>query len=111
LDREWAAGDARAHAVEEYYRASDTGFAQLLKSKGYREDEIGTHAGLADTSLMLGVDSRPVRIDRLRQGNKPEPGDGVNGDPRRASAELGQLGVDLIVTRTVEAITKATARR
>ncbi|MGB6115158.1 MAG: creatininase family protein, partial [Comamonas sp.] len=33
------------------------------------------------------------------------PGDGVyGGDPRRASAELGQLGVDAIVARTAQAI-------
>jgi creatinine amidohydrolase len=111
LDREWAATPDRVYAIEEYYRASEAGFAQLLKSRGYREEEVGTHAGLADTSLMLGVDSRLVRTDRLKSGAKPEPGDGVKGDPRRANAELGQLGVDLIVTRTVEAITKALARR
>lgn len=104
LDREWAATPVRVHAIEEYYRASETGFAQLLKSKGYRDEEIGTHAGLADTSLMLAVDPGLVRADRLR------PGEGVHGDPRRSSAELGQLGVDLIVTRTVEAVRKAVAR-
>jgi creatinine amidohydrolase len=104
LDREWAATPVRVHAIEEYYRASETEFAQLLKSKGYRDEEIGTHAGLADTSLMLAVDPALVRADRLR------PGEGVHGDPRRSSAELGQLGVDLIVTRTVEAVRKAVAR-
>jgi creatinine amidohydrolase/Fe(II)-dependent formamide hydrolase-like protein len=34
----------------------------------------------------------------------------VDGDPRRASAELGVLGVDLIVTRTVAAIKASTDR-
>ena len=109
LDREWVATTDRVHAIEEYYRASEAGFAQLLKSKGYGEGEIGTHAGLADTSLMLGVDPRLVRADRLT--GKPEEGSGVHGDPRRSSAELGRLGVDLIVTRTVEAIRKAVAHR
>ena len=104
LDREWAATPAHAHAIEEYYRASEAEFAQLLKSKGYREEEIGTHAGLADTSLTLAVDPRLVRTDRL------QPGEGVHGDPHRSNAELGQLGVDLIVTRTVDAIRKAVAR-
>jgi creatinine amidohydrolase len=104
LDREWAASPVRAHAIEEYYRVSESGFGQLLKSKGYSEEEIGVHAGLADTSLALAVDPRLVRTDRL------QPGEGVRGDPRRSSAELGQLGVELIVTRTVDAIRKATAR-
>jgi creatinine amidohydrolase/Fe(II)-dependent formamide hydrolase-like protein len=32
---------------------------------------------------------------------------GVEGDPKRASAELGQLGVDLIVSKSVTAIRKS----
>ena len=104
LDKEWAATPVRANAIEEYYWASETGFAALLKSKGYSEAEIGVHAGLADTSLTLAVDPRLVR------GDRPQPGDGVRGDPRRASAELGQLGVNLIVARTVDAIRQATIR-
>jgi creatinine amidohydrolase len=104
LNKEWAAQPARVHGVEEYYRASESDFGRLLASKGYREEEVGTHAGLADTSLTLAVDPRLVHTDRL------QPGDGANGDPRRSSTELGQLGVDLIVTRTVDAIRKATSR-
>jgi creatinine amidohydrolase len=105
LDREWAATSVRVHAIEEYYRAGEAGFAQLLKSKGYSEEEIGTHAGLADTSLMLAVEPSLVRTNRLG------PGDGVHGDPSRSNPQLGQLGVDLIVTRTVDAIRKTVARR
>jgi creatinine amidohydrolase/Fe(II)-dependent formamide hydrolase-like protein len=104
LDKEWAPTPVRAHAIEDYYRASESGFAGLLHSKGYSEEEIGVHAGLADTSLTLAVDPRLVRTDRL------QPGDGTRGDPRRASVELGQLGVELIVARTVDAIRKATHR-
>lgn len=104
LDKEWAATPVRAHAIEDYYRASEGGFAALLKSKGYSEEEIGVHAGLADTSLTLAVDPRLVRTDRL------QPGDGARGDPHRSSVELGQLGVDLIVTKTVDAIKAATSR-
>ncbi len=104
LDREWAATSVRVHAIEEYYRAGQAEFARLLKSKGFRDEEVGTHAGLADTSLMLATDPRLVRADRLRSG------EGVNGDPSRSSAELGQLAVDLIVTRTVDAVRKAVAR-
>ena len=37
------------------------------------------------------------------------PADGVYGDPRRSSAELGQLGVDAIVAATVDAIRRAMA--
>jgi len=110
MNHEWAATPVRAHAVEEYYRASQTEYDQALKSRGYRNQEIGTHAGLADTSLMLAVDPRLVRTDRLRAAGEHESAAGVYGDPRRASAELGQVGVDIIVTRTVDAIRKAVTR-
>jgi creatinine amidohydrolase len=110
LNREWAAAPARAHAVEEYYRASQAEFASILRARGYRQDEIGTHAGLADTALMLAVDGRLVRADRLRAGSG-ETGDGVEGDPRRATAELGRVGADDVVARTVEAVKRSLARR
>ncbi|MBV8937188.1 MAG: creatininase family protein [Alphaproteobacteria bacterium] len=101
LDKEWAGQPVHVHGITEYYRASESEFGRLLTSKGYSEEEVGTHAGLADTSLTLATDPRLVRTDRL------QPGEGAKGDPRRSSAELGQLGVDLVVTRTVDAIRKA----
>jgi len=112
LNREWAATAARAHAIDEFYQASEAGLRQLLGTGGYRREELGSHAGLADTSLMLAIDPRLVRTERLRPGRGlGEGGDGVDGDPSRASAELGRLGVEMIVSRTVEAIRRSIARR
>jgi creatinine amidohydrolase/Fe(II)-dependent formamide hydrolase-like protein len=110
LNHEWAKDRVRVHAPEEYYRASDAGFTELLKGKGFKEDEIGTHAGLADTSLALAIDPELVRADKL---GAPSMGvaDGVHGKPNRATAALGKAGVDLIVERTVRAIRESTARR
>ena len=105
LDREWVATAVRVHAIIEYYRQSGQEFAKLLENRGYPGAEIGTHAGLADTSLMMALDPSLVRINRLK------PGEGTNGDPSRSSAELGKIGVDLIVQKTVEAIKAAVARR
>jgi len=105
LNHEWAATPARAHAILEYYQASEHGFAALLESRGYPASEVGTHAGLADTSLLMALDPTLVRADRLK------PGEGVDGDPSRASAELGKLGVELIVGETVAAIRRAVAHR
>jgi creatinine amidohydrolase/Fe(II)-dependent formamide hydrolase-like protein len=111
LNREWAATSVRVHSIEEYYRAADVEFPRLLRARGYREDEVGSHAGLADTSLMLAVDPRMVRSDRLRPASGPQEASGVSGDPTRASAELGQLGVEMIVARTADAVRKSIARR
>ncbi len=110
LNREWAGTSTRAYAVTEYYRATQTDFVHALKLRGFRDEEIGSHAGLADTSLMLAIDPRLVRKEQLQSGLHFEKRDGVYGDPRHATAELGQLGVDAIVTQTVDAIRKAVAQ-
>jgi creatinine amidohydrolase len=109
LNRAWAKTPVRAHAIVEYYRAVDTDFAKVLRARGYGDHEIGTHAGLADTSLSLAIDAALVRPDKLAA--PPRADEGTYGDPRRASAELGVLGVNAIVDRTVEAIRQARRRR
>jgi creatinine amidohydrolase/Fe(II)-dependent formamide hydrolase-like protein len=111
LNREWASPDhgknpARIHAIDEYYRAADTGFAQLLKSEGFTERDIGEHAGLADTALTMDTHPELVRRDRLVP-QESSASSGVRGDPTRASAKLGRKGTALIVDSTVEAIVKS----
>jgi creatinine amidohydrolase len=110
LNREWAATLARAHAIEEYYQAATVGFRDLLRARGYRADELGEHAAVPDTSLTLAIDPKLVRKEPPADAQVPGAGTGVDGDPRRASAELGVLGVDLIVARTVAAIKASTDR-
>lgn len=107
LNRSWAGSRARAVAIAEYFQATESAYPALLRERGYRDDEIGAHAGLADTSLALAIDPGLVRSARLAA--PPNPGDGVRGDPRRASAELGRLGVDAIVEASVAAIRARTS--
>jgi creatinine amidohydrolase/Fe(II)-dependent formamide hydrolase-like protein len=112
LNQRWAAATvaARAHALPEYYRAATTGFEQILAQHGVQAAEAGAHAGLADTALMLALDPSLVRADALPSAPAPTPAQGVHGDPRRATAALGQLGVDLIVDTSVAAIRAAVKR-
>ncbi|MEO7065759.1 MAG: creatininase family protein [Rhodanobacter sp.] len=112
LNRAWSHGMARAFVPAAYYRASSAGYADILRKKGFRDDEIGTHAGLADASLELAVAPQMVRAAALRNGRKLGPADGVyGGDASRATAQLGQLGVNAIVTQTIDAIRKEAAKR
>ena len=105
LNRQWAGGPARVFAPPEYFQASTEGFAALLRERGFRDDEIGTHAALADTSLQLALAPATVRKDVLQSSTRLDQSVGIYGGfPRHASAELGQLGVDEIVRRTVAAI-------
>jgi creatinine amidohydrolase/Fe(II)-dependent formamide hydrolase-like protein len=103
LNREWRHTNARAHAPAEYYQAATADFAKLLAAEGFRPAQIGLHAGLADTALMLALEPSVVRREKLGD----EPAAGVDGDPRRATAELGERGAALIVEKTVAAIRKS----
>jgi creatinine amidohydrolase/Fe(II)-dependent formamide hydrolase-like protein len=111
LNRDWAGSPARALFIEDYYRAAQAPYVQALRAKGLSDAQIGTHAGVADTSLMLAVDPALVRPDQLAAAAREGQGGGVAGDPRASSAALGQLGVDLIVQQTVAAIRKAKGTR
>jgi len=105
LDREWAPEATRAFAPPEYYRASSEGYARLLRARGVGDAQIGTHAGLADTSLQLALDPDSVRGAVLRSGAHLDESVGIyGGDPRGASAELGQVGVEEIIAQSVSAI-------
>jgi creatinine amidohydrolase len=105
LNRQWAASRTRVHFIPQYYRAQSEGFDQVLRSKGLTQAQIGVHAGAADTSLMLAVDPGRVRADRMHGGS--EAATGIVGDPSRASAALGKIGVDMAVDQTVDAIRQA----
>ncbi len=109
LDREWKATPVRVHFIAAYYAVTQTDYVAALKARGLSADEIGTHAGLADTSLMLALDPALVRSE-VMAARKPGQADGVAGDPRKSSAALGQIGVDLIVSKTVAAIAAAVRR-
>jgi creatinine amidohydrolase/Fe(II)-dependent formamide hydrolase-like protein len=105
LDREWAKDPScRAHAPLEYYRITQTAYVDALKAHGVSNAELGSHAGLADTALALAVDPALIREKALAG---PFPA-GVTGNPKRATAELGELGTKLIVDTTVAAIRKET---
>lgn len=111
LNHDWTATPARAHFIDAYYRVTQTAFVQALRAKGLNDAQIGVHAGTADTALTLATDPSKVRPDQYAPAAQGAPGNGVNGDPRPASAALGRLGVELIVTETVAAIRKATTAR
>jgi creatinine amidohydrolase/Fe(II)-dependent formamide hydrolase-like protein len=102
LNKAWAGGGTRVFAALEYYALAQGAYVDALVAKGHPKSEIGTHAALADTSLQLAIAPDMVRAGKIA---KLGAADGVyGGDPKNASAALGQLGIDLIVDGTVSAI-------
>jgi len=103
LNAAWKGTKARAFADLGYYDVTQKQYVSALAAAGIPTAAIGTHAGLADTSLMLAIDPSLVRTDQLG-GAAFTAQDGVEGDPRRATGSLGQIGVDLIVATAVSDI-------
>jgi creatinine amidohydrolase len=91
----------------EYYRASSADHAAALRARGFTDAQIGRHAGLADTSLMMALEPSLVRSERLAKST----GEGADGDASRADAALGKEAVERIVAVTAEAIRARTAAR
>jgi creatinine amidohydrolase len=112
LNTEWAHDNTcRAHALTQYYRVAQTDYVDALKARGFAPAEIGSHAGLADTALSMAVDKSLVRTDMLSRAMSADGHKGVTGDPRRATADLGQIGVQRIVESSVAAIRAAVQAR
>ena len=106
FNREAAKSSTRLHYVADYYRSTQGAYIDALKAKGLSPAEIGTHAGSADTSLLMAIDSTLVRPERFAEAARGGWALGTLGDPRASNAANGQMGVDALVKITTEAIKK-----
>lgn len=108
IESKWKKEGVQAHIlyVKAFYDVIPGDYAQKLKTMGLGS-AVGKHADVSDTSLMLSVDPSLVRLDALKHAPKPTITDGVyGGDPRPATAELGQIGIDMQVNAAVRFIEK-----
>jgi creatinine amidohydrolase/Fe(II)-dependent formamide hydrolase-like protein len=88
LNAEWQGSGAQALFIGDYYTKAGEAMRTFLQGKGYTLADIGSHAGMLDTSELLYVNPRLVRADRLAP-NGGSADSGVNGDPTKASAAIG----------------------
>ena len=107
LNRDWAGTGVRAHYLGAYYAATQTTYLDSLRAQGLSAAQIGTHAGTADTALTLALAPELVRPELLGEAARAGRPGGTLGDPRPATAALGQAGVDAIVQQSVAAIRQA----
>ncbi len=104
LNEEWGGEGSRVHFIGDYY--ANNGFRDWLVEQGEVPDSIGGHAGISDTSILLYVEPRHIRQDKLAPGGGFE-GSGVSGNPTRASAEYGEVGMRMRVDAAVRQIRAA----
>ncbi len=107
LNREWADTDVRVHYVSEYNRGRR--FNDWLLGQGESPRDIGSHAGIMDTSVLMAVAPTMVRVDKLAPGGDFQE-TGVAGNPTRANAAYGRKGLALQIDGAVSRIRQLTAR-
>lgn len=111
LNKDWAGSSARAHFIAEYYTATQTTYVAALKARGITAAQIGTHAGTADTSLLMALDPTMVRPELFSQAAREGRLGGTGGDPQAATAQLGLFGVEAVVQQASAAIRAAVSAR
>jgi creatinine amidohydrolase/Fe(II)-dependent formamide hydrolase-like protein len=107
LGKEWASEGIKVISVDDYYNAAGDAQNKLLESQGETATTIGQHAGITDTSELMAV--HPAGVDLSRFSSLPFSlaATGVDGDPRRASAERGKALLELKVDAAVRQIRSA----
>ncbi len=111
LDEKYRPQGVRVFYSSDAYAKSDREIEAYLKEHGFPPSR---HAGVADTSLLWAVDAKYVRPDRIVVGGPvPLAGSplalgavGIEGDPRKASQELGRMFLDWKVKNGVAEIRK-----
>jgi creatinine amidohydrolase/Fe(II)-dependent formamide hydrolase-like protein len=116
LDDKYAAQGVHVYYCDEVYSKRQEDFDKWLADNGY---PVSSHAGIPDTSemLYLGGDlwvrkeliktaiGDPVRPPgQPRDPNAPRVNNGITGDARRSSAELGKKVFDMKVEYAVKQI-------
>jgi len=117
LSAKYAAQGVKVVFCDEVYEKANGDFDKWLQSNGY---PTSSHAGIPDTSemLYLGADKGWVRKELVKdalgdpvlpQGQKPDPSkprvnNGISGDGRRSTPELGKKLFDMKVDYAVKQI-------
>jgi creatinine amidohydrolase/Fe(II)-dependent formamide hydrolase-like protein len=97
LNEEWKGGKTRVYALTDYYEGGREHYRAWMEAAfGYNDDIIGSHAGISDTSQMLHVRPAGVRKDMIKPWGGPKDS-GVSGDPMKATAEIGRMGIEFKV--------------
>ena len=97
LNEEWASAGTRVYGLTDYYNVGRDNYrAWLMAAFGYDDDVVGSHAGISDTSQMLHVHPAGVRKAQIVPWGGAKDS-GVTGDPSRATAEIGRMGIEFKV--------------
>lgn len=110
LNREWKGSGFRAHFIGDYYTKSQADIMRYLVGLGFSESDVGSHAGMTDTSQLMAIDPSLVRLAKIAPRGGFEDS-GVSGDPTKASAELGRAQLRIKIDNAVAQIRASLAEK
>ncbi len=97
LNAEWKDAGVKVFALTDYYEQGRVNYRAWLEAAfGYDDQTVGSHAGISDTSQLMHVKPTAVRKDQLKPWGGPQDS-GVSGDPTKATAEIGRMGIEFKV--------------
>jgi creatinine amidohydrolase/Fe(II)-dependent formamide hydrolase-like protein len=101
LNKEWAGQDVKVFALTDYYEQGRVDYREwMLKTHKFDDTIVGSHAGISDTSQLLHVAPSHVRKDQIMPWGGPRDS-GVSGDPTKATAEIGRMGIDFKINAAI----------
>ena len=101
LNEEWQGGTTKVYALTAYYEDGRVHYRAWMQAAfGYDDDVIGSHAGISDTAQMLHVNPAGIRKNMLMAWGGPKDS-GVSGDPTKATAEIGRMGIEFKVNAAI----------
>ena len=101
LNEEWKGGGTRVYSLTAYYNEGREHYRAWMDAAfGYGDDIIGSHAGISDTAQMLHVRPAGIRKNMLMPWGGPKDS-GVSGDPTKATAEIGRMGIQFKVNAAI----------
>ncbi len=97
LNEEWKGTDVKMFALTDYYAQGRLHYRAWLEAAfGYDDATAGSHAGITDTSQMMFIRPSGIRNDQIKPWGGPQDS-GVSGDPSKATADIGKMGVEFKV--------------
>jgi creatinine amidohydrolase/Fe(II)-dependent formamide hydrolase-like protein len=97
LNEAWKGQDVKVFALTDYYNLGRDNYRAWMEAAfGYDDQTVGSHAGISDTSQLLHVRPSMVRKDQIKPWGGPADS-GVSGDPMKATAEIGRMGIEFKV--------------
>ena len=100
LNREWADTPVRVHHLTDYYPGPGDAW---LVTQGERAEDVGSHAGMHDTTALMFLNPAMLRLDELAPHTSGD-GSGVVGNPARSTAAYGEQILEMQIDAAVRQI-------